>query len=89
MGAVLTNSLRQNGWRVIESNRRILEKKAGKMAALHLANLRTWRNDEFARRAFDPNEIDELEVSLARIADGLENGGIVLNAARQIIAQRG
>ena len=89
VGAVLTNSLRQNGWRVIESNRRILEKKAGKMAALHLANLRTWRNDDFARRAFDPNEIDELEVSLARIADGLENGGIVLNAARQIIAQRG
>ena len=58
------------------------------MAALHLANLRTWRNDEFARSAFDPNEIDELEISLARIADGLENGGVVLNAARQIIAQR-
>jgi len=88
VGAVLTNSLPENGWRVIESNRRILEKNADKMAALHLANLRTWRNDEFARNAFDPNEINELEVSLARIADGLENGGVVLNAARQIIAHR-
>ena len=58
------------------------------MAELHLANLRTWRNDEYAQRAFDPHEIAALEASLERIATGREDGGIVVNAARQIIAQR-
>jgi hypothetical protein len=58
------------------------------MAKLHLANLRTWRHDEYACRSFDPNEIDSLEKSLGQIANGLENAGVVVNAARQIIAQR-
>jgi len=58
------------------------------MAEVHLANLRTWREDEYAQRAFDSYEIAALETSLERIANGLEDGGIVVNAARQIIAQR-
>ena len=58
------------------------------MAELHLANLRTWRRDTYASAAFDPNEIDALEVSLAHIAQGVEKAGIVLNAARQVIAKR-
>ena len=59
------------------------------MAELHLANLRTWRDDEYARRAFDSHEIAALETSLEKIASGREDGGIVVNAARQIVAQRG
>ena len=59
------------------------------MAGLHLANLRTWRDDEYAQRAFDSGEIAGLEASLERIASRREDGGVVLNTARQIIAQRG
>ena len=88
VGAVLEASFRDSGWTLIESNRRILQKSAADMAGLHAANLRTWRNDEYACRAFDPAEIDSLEASLGRIANGTENGGIVVNAARQIVARR-
>lgn len=73
----------------MESQRRLLEKPAGDMAELHLANLRTWRDDEYAQRAFDSDEIAALEISLGRIASRREDGGLVFNAARQIIAQRG
>jgi hypothetical protein len=59
------------------------------MAGIHLANLRTWRDDEYAQRSFDSREIAALETSLERIASGGEDGGIVVNAARQIIARRG
>lgn len=87
VGAVLDECLQSSGWQVIESNRRILEKKASDMAELHLANLRTWRNDEYARRAFDPREIDSLEKALERIANGSENAGVVINVARQAITR--
>jgi trans-aconitate 2-methyltransferase len=86
VGSVLEGCLENSGWRLVESKRRILEKPANKMAELHLANLRTWRHDEYARRSFDSNEIDSLDASLAGIVNGPENG-VVLNAARQIIAQ--
>ncbi len=51
-------------------------------------NVRTWRQDEYARRAFDPTELDRLEASLERIAAREEDGGTVLNTARQIVAKR-
>jgi trans-aconitate 2-methyltransferase len=88
VGAVLEAGFAGSGWRLVENQRRLLEKPAGDMAELHLANLRTWRDDEYAQRAFDSDEIDALEESLERIASGREDGGIVVNAARQIIAQR-
>jgi len=40
---------------------------ATQMAELHLANLRTWRADEYARRSFDRRELDELQTTLERI----------------------
>jgi len=89
VGAVLEAGFAGSGWRLVESERRLLEKPARDMAELHLANLRTWRDDEYARRTFDSQEISTLETWLERIACGRENGGIVVNAARQIIAQRG
>ena len=89
VGAVLEAGFAGSGWRLVENQRRLLEKPAGDMAELHLANLRTWRDDEYAQRAFDSHEIAALERSLERIASRRDDGGIVVNAARQIIAQRG
>jgi trans-aconitate 2-methyltransferase len=88
IGSVLNACFENSGWRLVDSKRRILEKPAAKMAELHLANLRTWRHDEYARQSFDASEIDSLDASLARIVNGSENGGVVLNAARQIVARR-
>lgn len=87
VGAVLNECLQNSGWGVIESHRRVLEKDARDMAELHVANLRTWRHDPYAAGAFDSVEVDGLEISLERIASGAENAGVVVNAARQIIAQ--
>ncbi len=88
VGAVLETGFTGSGWRLVENQRRLLEKPAADMAELHLANLRTWREDEYAQRAFDSREIAALEKSLERITSGREDGGIVVNAVRQIIAQR-
>jgi trans-aconitate 2-methyltransferase len=88
IGSVLDACFGNSGWRLVDSKRRILEKPAAKMAELPLANLRTWRHDEYARQSFDASEIDSLDASLARIVNGSESGGVVLNAARQIVARR-
>jgi trans-aconitate 2-methyltransferase len=88
VGGLLEAFVRQAGWEIIESERLKLEKPAQKMAELHLANLRTWKSNDFARRTFDAREIEGLEASLARIACGEEEAGVVVNAARQIIARR-
>lgn len=88
VGSLLDSSFAGTGWKIVESNRRILEKPANRMAELHLANLRTWRQDKYASAAFDPHEIEALEASLVRIVQGVEKAGIVLNAARQVIAKR-
>lgn len=88
VGGLLEACVDQAGWKIVESERRILEKPAQQMAELHLPNLRTWRQNDFARKTFDPAEIDALEASLARIVSGEEDAGVVVNAARQIIAQR-
>jgi hypothetical protein len=77
-----------SGWRVVDSRRHLLEKSARDMAGLHLANLRTWRHDQYVQRTFAVHEMAELEASLERIASGREPGGVVVNSARQIIARR-
>lgn len=88
IGGLLEAYVEHSGWKIVESKCVMLEKPARKMAELHLSNLRTWRNDEYAMQAFDADEIDELERSLAEIASGKETAGGVVNAARQIIARR-
>lgn len=88
VGGRLDAGFKGTGWRILESCRRDLEKPASKMAELHLANLRTWRQDPYAREAFDAAETDALEADLGRIASESSPGRIVLNTARQIIAQR-
>jgi SAM-dependent methyltransferase len=88
VSGLLEAFVEQSGWKIIESERPILEKAAQKMAGLHLPNLRTWRNDEYAKKSLDAIEIEALETSLSRIVSGEENAGVVVNAARQIIARR-
>jgi trans-aconitate 2-methyltransferase len=88
IGARLDACFAQTKWRIAESRRVLLEKPAASMAELHLANIRTWRQDAHARRALDAREIDRLDASLERIAKGEEAGGVVVNAARQIFAVR-
>jgi hypothetical protein len=87
VGAVLESCVKQAGWRVIYSSGPVLEKPAQLMAEMHLANIRSLRHDKYASQSFDAEEMDLLESSLRRIASGMENAGIVLNTARQIIAQ--
>jgi SAM-dependent methyltransferase len=40
------------------------------MAALHVFNLRTWRDGRYAAGAFDPDELDALDEALVEIARG-------------------
>lgn len=88
VGGLLEALVTQSGWNIIESQRVMLEKPGRKMVELHLSNLRAWRDNEYAKQAFDPAEIDELDRSLAEIASGKKTAGVVMNAARQIIARR-
>lgn len=88
VGSILEASFENSGWQVRENRRLLLEKPADQMASVHLTNLRTWRHDAYASQAFDTNEVDRLEASLEHIARGLGDHGVIVNAARQIIAQR-
>jgi ubiquinone/menaquinone biosynthesis C-methylase UbiE len=88
VGTVLEASFENSGWELVKSKRRVLEKPASEMASLHVANLRTWRHDEYAMRTFEADELDALEASLERISSRREDGDVVVNAARQIIARR-
>jgi trans-aconitate 2-methyltransferase len=40
------------------------------MAALHVLNLRTWRDSQYAATTFDPDELDALDGALVEIARG-------------------
>ena len=60
-------------FRVVHAGVRRLEHPAAIMAELHLQNLRTWRADAFAQRAFDTAELDELERRLQALVDGDEH----------------
>lgn len=55
---------------VVHFTIRRFERMAATMAELHVQNLRTWRKDPFASRAFDAAELDELETQLAALAEG-------------------
>lgn len=89
VGARLEAAVAASPWRVVDSRAVALEFQAARMAALHVANLRTWREDEHAKRAFDAAGLDELEASLERIAAGEESAGVVVNVVRQMVVERG
>ena len=87
IGTRLENYVTQTPWRLIDSRSLALSKPGSLMAELHVENLRTWRQDSYSRQSFDPDEIDSLELSLERIASGVEEGGTVMNTAKQIVAE--
>jgi len=86
MGAMLDGALAATPWHAIDSRAVAIEKPAGAMAEIHVANLRTWRNDPFARDHFDPRELDELDAALDALATGRDAAPPVENVARQIVA---
>lgn len=87
VGARLNSAFAVTPWRVLDSRVLDLEFRGADMASLHLPNLRTWRHDDFAKRTFDPRELDEMEASLERIAGGGEPDVVVHNGVRQIVAE--
>lgn len=88
VGAILDESFAASPWKVKRSERVLLKKPARDMAQLHLPNLRTWGGNEYAAQAFDREEMAALDRALERLASGIDDGGTVENAARQIIAER-
>ena len=88
VGAILDASFERTPWKVSRSESIVLEKSARDMAQLHLANLRTWRSNEYALQTFNQAELRALEHSLERIASGQAKAGTVQNIARQIVAHR-
>jgi ubiquinone/menaquinone biosynthesis C-methylase UbiE len=86
IGAHLDETFARSPWKVIDSRAIALEIPATRMAELHLANLRTWRTDEYAKRSFDGGELDALERTLERIVTGEESAGMVSNTVRQVVA---
>jgi len=86
VGALLEGCVAKSGWRMVESTRLELRKPASAMAQIHLANLRTWRHDDYARQTFDASEIDALEASLTQIAASPDSSAVI-NIARQVIAR--
>jgi len=87
IGATLDGPFARSPWNVLESRAVVFEVPAAQMTALHLANLRTWREDEHARRTFDRTELDGLDATLERIVAGVEPAGVVTNVIRQIVAE--
>jgi ubiquinone/menaquinone biosynthesis C-methylase UbiE len=88
IGGTLDACLSQTEWQILKSRSLVLEKPAQEMAQLHLANLRTWGKNEYASRAFNHRELEELEVSLDSIASGSTEVSDVRNTSRQIVAIR-
>jgi trans-aconitate 2-methyltransferase len=87
IGARLGSAFEASPWHVVDSRAVELEIPGVDMVSLHLPNLRTWRNDEFAKRIFDAVELDELEASMQRIVSGEQPDAVVHNCVRQIVAE--
>lgn len=87
VGALLDDGFRGTDWFLVRSDSVVLEKSARDMAQLHVANLRTWGDNDFALQTFDRHEMAQLETELDSIACGRKEAGSVYNTAKQIIAQ--
>jgi hypothetical protein len=61
---------------------------AARMARLHALNLRTWKDDAFARAVFDQDEIRALGAMLDAIATGRESASAVDCRIKQIVLRR-
>jgi trans-aconitate methyltransferase len=72
---------------VVHSTVQRFEQPVQIMAELHLQNLRTWRTDAFALRAFDGTEIDRLEQTLQGIVSGSERAAPVSIGLGELVLQ--
>jgi ubiquinone/menaquinone biosynthesis C-methylase UbiE len=70
IGQELERLAQGSDFEVVHFAVRRFEREASSMAELHVQNLRTWRSDAFASRAFDAAELNNLERQLAALADG-------------------
>lgn len=74
-------------YRIVHSTVQRFEQPAQTMAEIHLQNLRTWRTDAFAQRAFDRVELDRLECSLEAIVSGAERAEPVAIGLGELVLQ--
>jgi hypothetical protein len=70
VGQELERLAQGSAFEVVHFAVRRFERSAATLAELHVQNLRTWRSDAFASRAFDAQELNELERQLAALAAG-------------------
>jgi SAM-dependent methyltransferase len=64
-----------------------LRLEAKVMARLHSMNVRAWRTDEHAARAFDPRELDALTEALDAVAEGARAAPDVMCGLGRLIAR--
>jgi hypothetical protein len=64
----------------------VIEQEASVMARLHAMNIRTWSQDAMAQRAFDAQEIADVQSRLDDIATGKQRARPVRNTLRQLVA---
>ena len=87
VGSMLERFAEQAPYSIVHSTIHTFEQPARTMAELHLDNLRTWRADAFAQRAFDPAEIADLETRLAAVVSGVESAGPVTVGLGELVLQ--
>lgn len=88
IGRELETLVRAAGLTAFHSEEARFERTAADMARLHLMNLRSWREDEEARRAFDSEELDQLAISLRQIAGGTVKCPPVFVGLAEVAARR-
>ena len=70
VGRRLAEMGQESGLRIEHQVIRPWHPPIAEMAALHVLNLRTWRDGRYATAAFDPDELDALDEALVAIARG-------------------
>lgn len=86
VGARMADLAAGSGLAVRHLHARPLRPSVPAMAALHVLNLRTWREDRYARAAFDEAELDALDGALAAIAHGAPAEPIEQELAELVLA---
>lgn len=85
VGARLGQLAHTAGLRVTHSAVSSYRPLARVMARLHALNLRTWRDDPYARATFDPAELDELGQRLDRLAEAASQDATVEHSLGELV----
>jgi trans-aconitate 2-methyltransferase len=89
IGARLPPLARGCGAQVVHSGLRRMYPPPAAMAALHVLNLGTWRDDPLARAEFDANELDRLDRALEAIASGDAESAPIEQDLGELVLERG